>query len=45
MISKFIEGAQEIDVDAIASAGKLIVHAVSEHIEEAGKAPLYQIFG
>ena len=36
VITKFIEGAQEIDVDAVASAGKLIVHAVSEHIEDAG---------
>ena len=36
VITKFIEGAQEIDVDAVASAGKLIVHAVSEHVEEAG---------
>ncbi|EDN06097.1 carbamoyl-phosphate synthase [Histoplasma capsulatum] len=36
VITKFIEGAQEIDVDAVASAGKLIVHAVSEHVEAAG---------
>ena len=36
VITKFIEGAQEIDVDAVASAGKLIVHAVSEHVEDAG---------
>lgn len=36
VISKFIEGAQEIDVDAVASNGKLIVHAVSEHVEPAG---------
>ena len=36
VISKFIEGAQEIDVDAVGSAGKLIVHAVSEHVEAAG---------
>ncbi|KAF2858305.1 carbamoyl-phosphate synthase [Piedraia hortae CBS 480.64] len=36
VITKFIEGAQEIDVDAVASHGKLIVHAVSEHIENAG---------
>src|SRR5258708_5039459 len=31
VITKFIEGAQEIDVDAVASGGKLLVHAVSEH--------------
>lgn len=36
VITKFIEGAQEIDVDAVASGGKLILHAVSEHIEPAG---------
>ena len=36
VITKFIEGAQEIDVDAVASAGKLLIHAVSEHVEPAG---------
>ncbi|KAK1080781.1 carbamoyl-phosphate synthase (glutamine-hydrolyzing) cpa2 [Friedmanniomyces endolithicus] len=36
VITKFIEGAQEIDVDAVASNGKLLIHAVSEHIEQAG---------
>lgn len=36
VITKFIEGAQEIDVDAVASNGKLLVHAVSEHVEAAG---------
>jgi carbamoyl-phosphate synthase large subunit len=36
VITKFIEGAQEIDVDAIGSNGKLIVHAISEHVEQAG---------
>ncbi|KAI9741118.1 MAG: carbamoyl-phosphate synthase (glutamine-hydrolyzing) cpa2 [Cirrosporium novae-zelandiae] len=36
VITKFIEGAQEIDVDAVASGGKVIVHAVSEHVEPAG---------
>lgn len=36
VITKFIEGAQEIDVDAVASDGKLILHAVSEHVEAAG---------
>ncbi|KAK0733872.1 hypothetical protein B0T26DRAFT_670226 [Lasiosphaeria miniovina] len=36
VISKFIEGAQEIDVDGVASDGKLILHAVSEHVEQAG---------
>ena len=36
VITKFIEGAQEIDVDAVASNGQLILHAVSEHVEPAG---------
>lgn len=36
VISKFIEDSQEIDVDAVASDGKLILHAVSEHVEQAG---------
>ncbi|KAL9617665.1 MAG: hypothetical protein Q9204_008470, partial [Flavoplaca sp. TL-2023a] len=36
VITKFIEGAEEIDVDAVSSAGQLIVHAISEHIEPAG---------
>lgn len=36
VITKFIEGAQEIDVDAVASNGQLIIHAVSEHVEQAG---------
>ncbi|KAK5987302.1 Carbamoyl-phosphate synthase arginine-specific large chain [Cladobotryum mycophilum] len=36
VITKFIEGAQEIDVDGVASQGSLIVHAVSEHVEQAG---------
>ncbi len=36
VITKMIENAQEIDVDAVASAGKLLIHAVSEHVEAAG---------
>ncbi|KAK4147068.1 uncharacterized protein C8A04DRAFT_24859 [Dichotomopilus funicola] len=36
VISKFIEGAEEIDLDGVASDGNLIVHAVSEHVEQAG---------
>jgi carbamoyl-phosphate synthase large subunit len=36
VITKFIQGAQEIDVDGVASNGKLLVHAVSEHVENAG---------
>lgn len=36
VITKFIDNAQEIDIDAVAHNGKLIVHAVSEHVENAG---------
>ena len=36
VITQFISGAQEIDVDAVASNGSLLVHAVSEHVENAG---------
>lgn len=36
VITKFIEGAEELDVDAVGSSGKLILHAVSEHVEAAG---------
>ncbi|CCK69873.1 carbamoyl-phosphate synthase (glutamine-hydrolyzing) CPA2 KNAG_0D01210 [Huiozyma naganishii CBS 8797] len=36
VMSKFILGAQEIDVDAVAYNGKVLVHAISEHIENAG---------
>jgi carbamoyl-phosphate synthase large subunit len=36
VITKFIENAQEIDVDSVASNGTLLVHAVSEHVENAG---------
>lgn len=36
VMSKFIEGADEIDVDAVAYKGKLLVHAISEHVEHAG---------
>jgi carbamoyl-phosphate synthase large subunit len=36
VITKFINGAEEIDVDAVAHNGQLLVHAVSEHVENAG---------
>ncbi|KAN0081253.1 hypothetical protein V8E55_008877 [Tylopilus felleus] len=36
VITKFISNAQEIDVDAVAYKGKLLVHAISEHVENAG---------
>ncbi|CAH3149400.1 unnamed protein product [Porites evermanni] len=36
VISKFIQNAKEIDVDAVASDGEVVVMAVSEHVENAG---------
>jgi carbamoyl-phosphate synthase large subunit len=36
VITKFIQGAQEIDVDAVASDSELLVYAVSQHVENAG---------
>lgn len=36
VITKFIEEAKEIEMDAIALNGKLIMHYISEHVENAG---------
>lgn len=36
VISKFITGAKEIEIDAIADHGKLYCYAISEHVENAG---------
>lgn len=36
VISKFIEGAKEIEIDGVARNGKLVIYAISEHIENAG---------
>jgi aspartate carbamoyltransferase len=36
VISKFILEAKEIDVDAVARRGELVVHFISEHVENAG---------
>ncbi|XP_048582392.1 CAD protein isoform X2 [Nematostella vectensis] len=36
VISKFIQEAKEIDVDAVAQDGKVVAIAVSEHVENAG---------
>lgn len=36
VISKFITDAREIEVDAVASEGKLYCYAISEHVENAG---------
>jgi len=36
VISKFIENAREIEIDAVARGGKLVIYALSEHVENAG---------
>lgn len=36
VLTKFIPNAQEIDIDAVAYKGELLVHAISEHVENAG---------
>ncbi len=36
VISKFITGAKEIEIDAVAQKGKLFCYAISEHVENAG---------
>lgn len=36
VISKFIEGAREIEFDGVASKGELKLYAMTEHIENAG---------
>ena len=36
VISKFLEEAKEIEMDAVAKDGKVLIHAISEHVENAG---------
>jgi len=36
VISKFEVGAREIEMDAVAHKGKLVIYAISEHVEDAG---------
>jgi len=36
VISKFITGAKEIELDAVAKKGRLFCYAISEHVENAG---------
>ncbi|AWT60787.1 MAG: Carbamoyl-phosphate synthase large chain [Candidatus Moanabacter tarae] len=36
VVSKFITGAKEIEIDAVASDGMIQVYAMSEHVENAG---------
>jgi len=36
VISKFLENAKEIEFDAVARDGEIIIYAISEHVENAG---------
>ena len=36
VITKYIEGAKEIEMDAVARGGSMIGHFISEHVENAG---------
>ncbi len=36
VVSKFIEGAKEIEMDAVANNGEILCYAISEHVEFAG---------
>lgn len=36
VITKYIEGAKEIEMDAVAVDGKMVMHCISEHVENAG---------
>jgi len=36
VISKFMVGAREIEMDAVAHNGKTLIYAISEHVEDAG---------
>lgn len=36
VVTKFIQNAQELDVDAVASNGDLVVYSLAQHIENAG---------
>ncbi len=36
VMSQFITGAKELEIDAVADEGKVVIEAISEHIENAG---------
>jgi len=36
VITKFIENAKEIEIDAVAKNGEIVAYAISEHVENAG---------
>ncbi len=36
VVSKFIDNAKELEIDGVAEGGKILIQAISEHIENAG---------
>jgi carbamoyl-phosphate synthase, large subunit len=36
VVSEFIENAKEIEIDAVADKGEMVLYAISEHVEYAG---------
>lgn len=36
IVSRYVENSKEIEIDAVASNGEILVYAISEHIENAG---------
>lgn len=36
VVSKFIQDAKEIEIDAVAKNGEVVIYAISEHVENAG---------
>ena len=36
VITKFLENAKELEIDAVAAGGEVVAHAISEHVENAG---------
>lgn len=36
VLSKFIKDAKELDIDGVAEKGKIVIEAISEHVENAG---------
>ena len=39
VVSQFIEHAKEVEMDAVADHGEIVMYAISEHIEFAGYIP------
>jgi len=36
VITKFIENSKEVEIDAVAKDGKILIYAITEHVENAG---------